>query len=101
MGDSDNKLFLKSGHVLSVDLTSCSFNQLANNYWILRGASIGRHINLTYAYVIDYYVTPQKISISGVWRHIIVTKQTALNMTVGLLQRSFMRKFQPAERSKY
>jgi hypothetical protein len=59
MANSDNKLFQKSTHTLSV--ISCSFNQLANIYRILRGASIQRHINLTYAHVIDYYVTPQQI----------------------------------------
>ena len=51
MANSDNKLFLKPAHAVSV--SSYSFNQLANNYRILRGASIQRHINLTYAYVID------------------------------------------------
>jgi hypothetical protein len=71
----DYKLFLKSAHALSVDVTSCSFNQLANNYWILRGASIRRHINLTYA-----YVTPQQISVFGVWRHITIIKHTAVNI---------------------
>jgi len=80
MADSDNKLFLKSAHALSVDLTSCSFNQLANNYRILRGASIRRHIILTYACVIDSYVTPQQISVSGVWCHITVIKHTAVNV---------------------
>ena len=80
MANSDNKLFLKSAHALSVDLTSWIFNQLANHYWTLRGASIRRHINLTYAYVIDYYVTPQQISVPGVWRHVIVTKHTAVNV---------------------
>jgi hypothetical protein len=80
MANSDNKFFMISAYALSVDLTSCSFNQFANNYWIMRDASIRRHLNLTYAYVIDSYVTSQQISVSGVWRHIIVIKHTAVNV---------------------